>query len=405
MKPPDSSPSSAAASDMSDMSDITRMEQPLLQAARDLPASEPAPALDAALLGAAASRAAKIRHQRFAGIAPSGATPTSKAPEISSALARFARWIFGEGEMPRTLGYALAACAFIGIALGLVLHANRDLSPVFPKGDVVAMQESEPEDMPEAAPAVAAPAVAAPSITTSAAMPESAVLAEERGARMAENKAADASVAFEFESARLPPEAKRSIASPSQLEAEADRPARRLAAPSSPAPEGGAEAAEREAPADAAARQRSGRQSWRQTHGAETREAADSPQNLGSASAVVAPTVAPAATSAPPVPAARASAAAESTSAAPAPVPAEEYRLSRSAGSSREEKLNKRSISEQESEKTPEADIDAELKRFLDLRRAGKEEEAELSIKQLRAKYPDHDIDERLRQLEGEERK
>ncbi|MCL2524089.1 MAG: hypothetical protein FWF20_04590 [Betaproteobacteria bacterium] len=54
---------------------------------------------------------------------------------------------------------------------------------------------------------------------------------------------------------------------------------------------------------------------------------------------------------------------------------------------------------------TADSDIDAQLKRILDLRRAGKEEEAALLLRELRARHRDANIDERLRRLEDEKNK
>jgi len=50
-----------------------------------------------------------------------------------------------------------------------------------------------------------------------------------------------------------------------------------------------------------------------------------------------------------------------------------------------------------------ETEIETELKQLLQLRRAGKEEEAQVLLRQLRERYPNDNIDERLRQLEKEE--
>lgn len=85
-----------------------------------------------------------------------------------------------------------------------------------------------------------------------------------------------------------------------------------------------------------------------------------------------------------PMPAARAS----------APVEAEAHPMEMKAAKAATETLVK----------TSDADIDAQLKRILELRRANREEEAGLLLKQLRALYPEANLDERLRQLESESR-
>jgi hypothetical protein len=53
----------------------------------------------------------------------------------------------------------------------------------------------------------------------------------------------------------------------------------------------------------------------------------------------------------------------------------------------------------------PEKEIETTLKRILELRRAGKKEEAQTLLQQLRERYPDEKIDKRLHKLENEENK
>jgi hypothetical protein len=290
------------------MRDMTRAEQALLQAARAMPQPEPAPAMDAAILNAAAQRAAEVRRQS-----------QQAFPKTSPALERFSRWLLGDGTRRGPFRYALATFLSAGIALGFVLHISREnaLAPEL-SGDVITMQAVAPEAAP-----------AAPEE-----MLESApVLAEENVAEiMAERKTADYAASSALNKA---------LPSPAQ-KADAEMAARRFAIP----------------PPSALATDREARRAE-------------------SGSPVAAPVAAP-------MPAARAS----------APVEEKAHPMEMKAAKAATDTLVK----------TSDADIDAQLKRILELRRANREEEAGLLLKQLRALYPEANLDERLRQLESESR-
>lgn len=293
------------------MSDI---EQPLLQAARDMQQPAPAPALDAAILDAAAQRAAEVRKARTVASEAPAAIP--KAPKKRSASDRFSRWLFGDGETRGHLWQTVAVGAFMGIAFGFLLHVNRETASTFPE---IAMMEPLP----------------APSAIVQREAPE-----EERAGRamrFAEEKPAEASARLE------------AIAT----EARTDSDQRAAASPVSPPAETYVQARSREAPSllvTAPVASPSPRQMER---GAEER-AADRYEDT------VVATLA-----------------------------------RRAAPSSAQDAVRAK-------ETDAETEIDAQLKRVLDLRHAGKEEDAQLLLRQLRARYPDIDIDKRLHEMESE---
>ena len=63
------------------------------------------------------------------------------------------------------------------------------------------------------------------------------------------------------------------------------------------------------------------------------------------------------------------------------------------------------SFEEADTEKAvPEKALEEALRRVLQLRREGKEEEAQKLLKQLRERFPDEKLEERLRRLEEEDK-
>jgi hypothetical protein len=194
-------PSLHSSSPTCDLADI---EQPLLQATRDLPHPEPNPALDAAILFAAAERAAEVRKARAAAMEAPAAIP--KTPKTSSLLERLSRWLFGNGELRGHFGQALAASVLVVVALGLVMQVNREISPGLPKSDVAMLTPPEPE--------TALPVEAAEKMQESAA----AFVARDRaGMEMAASSAA-----LESESDRGRSAALRAPASMEQREAKTE---------------------------------------------------------------------------------------------------------------------------------------------------------------------------------------
>ena len=375
MNPPDPAPPFTATSD------ITHAEQALLQAARAMQQPEPAPALDAAILNAAAQRAAEVRFQAQTDAATEVPTKTlycryqQVSPKTWPALERFSRWLFGDGEVRGHLRQALATCLVAGIALGFVLHVNREnaLAPAL-SGDVVAMRPAPPE---------AAPSLAAPEEM----LEPAPVLAEENAAEMAEDRAADKKYLAALESKS----AERQSAIPGSLS-------------NVPSPSPSAEAARtfpaREMDAEARSRitEKSEARKW--SIPASSQEASGLPQKP-----VPAPATAP-------MSAARERSIemepAPTAPEIPAPPPAAPSMRGGITSSEAEKADSNKKISipeqdKRDSKKTPEADIDTQLRRILALHRAGREKEAEHLLKQLRVEHPNRNIDERLRQLKSRE--
>lgn len=179
MKPPVHSSPSLAADDAADTG------QPLLQAARELQQPEPGPALDTAILRAAAERAAEVRKARAEAVTDAitvadlpktqKTVAASESVRKHSILERFSRWLLGDGETRGHLGQAVAASVFMGIAVGVVLQAPREntLSPALSERDIVIMK---PEETPT--PAAEPPATAAEKMQEKAAALERESIAE-----------------------------------------------------------------------------------------------------------------------------------------------------------------------------------------------------------------------------------
>lgn len=313
MKPPVHSPSPAAESDMADI------EQPLLQAARDLPQAEPGPALDAVILEAAAKRAEEVRQART--VATEAPAAILKAPKIRSILERFSRWFFGDGEMRGHFGQAIAASIVAGIVLGIVWQADRENAPALPE---VAMMAPAP----------------APAAITQGEAPKEALA--RKAMPPTEKKTVEASTTMDsIAAATKADKVQLTTASPAPPSSAAARSRGRVAEVESlPAAEPmPVQAAALAPPMEEAAERRAG--------------------DVGTAVAPLAKPIAP---------------------------------------SPMQDAAKAREIN-------GEAEIEAQLKRILDLRYAGKEEEAQRLLSQLRMRYPDGNIDERLRQREKEESK
>ncbi|MDR0777105.1 MAG: hypothetical protein LBE81_10795 [Azonexus sp.] len=299
-------------------------EQPLLQAARDLPQAEPGPALDAAILGAAAQRAEEVRRARIIATEVLAANPS--AVQTRPLLARFSCWLFGDGERHGHFRQALAASIVAGIALGIVWQAERENVPAV--SDVAMMEP--------------APSTAAPALEPAPATITQAEAVEEMPARKA------------MPPAREKPAAVSAMMDSTAVETKVDKVQLAAASPPLPPP-----------PAEARGQDR----------------AAELPP-------AAAPMPAPAAPSAPPM---------EEVA---------EYRADRSRAApmaARQAAPAPVQEAAKAQEMDAEGEIDAQLKRILELRRAGKEEEVQALLRQLRARYPDGNIDERLRQREKKE--
>ncbi|MDR1995588.1 hypothetical protein [Azonexus sp.] len=305
------------------MADI---EQPLLQAVRDLPQPEPGPALDAAILSAAAKRAEEVRKART--VATEVPATILKVPKTRSTLERFSRWLFGDGQTRGHFKQAVAASIIAGIALGIVWQADRENASALPE---VAMMEPAPAPTPSPAPSA---------ITQGEAL-------KERLARKA------------MPPAEKKPAAASATADSIAADTKADKVQLAVASPALPPPaaaRGQDRAAEAEpspaavsVPAQVAAL------------APQTEEVAE--RRVGGVGAAA---IAPLAK-------------------AVAPSPAQD--------AAKGQEIN------------AEAEIEAQLKRILDLHHAGKEEEAQRLLSQLRVRYPGGNIDERLRQREKEESK
>ena len=291
------------------MADI---EAPLLQAARDLQAAEPDPALDAAILNAAAQRAQQIRQ----------AQPlAAKTPKTPSMPERLSRWLFGDEQRRGHFRQALAAAIVAGIALGIVWQAVRAPGPPMPE---LAMMEPPPPPPFEIAP-------------------------EEAPKEMAERRA-------------MPSAGKRNAQTPAtadSIAAKTQADQIQFAAPSPASPP----------PAATLGRARMMES-----------------ESLPAAEAM-------------PAPATQMEEAAQQRAggvAAMAP-------LARTAAPSPAQEAEKAGEMKANAYANAEAEIETQLKRILDLRRAGKEEEAQELLRQLRARHPEGHIDERLRQREKEQ--
>jgi hypothetical protein len=329
---------------MSDMADAE-----LLQAARDTQQPAPAPALDAAILNAASQRAAEVRKARTIAAEAPAAIP--KTPKTRSLLERFSGWLFGDGETRGHLWQTAAVGVFMGVALGFILQANRETAPAFPE---MAMMTRPP----------ASPAIM-------------------QGETPKEEPARRAMPPAEEKPAEVP-EAARAIVSEAQAraEAQAERQQQRAAASPVRSPEAAdAIAAEARARTEAQYQRAAASPASPPPEAARRQDRAVEAEPLS----VTAPIAAPPSRQ----PMARAAEERadrySGIAAAPAaPSPARNAGRSDLAGEE-------------------ETEIDAQLKHILDLRRAGKEEEAQRLLRELRARYPDIDIDERLRQREKEE--
>ena len=334
MKPSVHPPSSTVMNEM--------VDSELLQAVRELPQPEPKPALDAAILSAAAERAAEIRKARSNTVVAATKTPElgRNAADIAqdrkthSVLERFSRWLLGNGEGRGHLWQTVAASVFIGVTLGFMMqvYQEKELPSGVSKTDLAMLTPPAAE---------ATPPIAAREI-----MPEDRPAFAEKDGAMMEMEAK--SLAFKSEAARrestplaIPPPASalpaqaplaREAREEKRMAEEGERYTDRLAA---------------EMPTPAAARAR------------------------GVAAAV--------------------GAEADARAASPSE-PTSPYEARRMQNRAAAERIN--------SETPPETEIDTQLKRISELRRDKKEEEAEALLRQLRTRYPGIDIDKRLRQLE-----
>ncbi|MCL2831357.1 MAG: hypothetical protein FWD77_11595 [Betaproteobacteria bacterium] len=343
------------------------VEQPLLQAAREMRQPEPGPALDALILEAAAKRAAEIRQARVEAAA-STAPNLPKTPGKSSALERFSRWLLGDGQMRGHLGQAVAASVFIGVAIGLVLKVEQESSLSSPLSESNALIMEPPP--PKVAPPLASPGQAREKNL------DKAMRAAEENRAKTPGTAPQKPKPMEPASVALPAQEKEGMARKAAMQqkaqdrvAESDAAMDTLSKPPPPPP---------------------------------AAVAFPPPSPSPSLPAAKTPAVAPPASL-------EISAQQEETKPAyadrntPATVPATLAPLDRAQTPARSRKADTEATPKMEIHAEIDAEIDAQLKRILDLRRAGKKEEAELLLRQLRARYPEANIDESLRRLEREE--
>ncbi|MDR0247940.1 MAG: hypothetical protein LBI16_06075 [Burkholderiales bacterium] len=351
MKPPAHSPSPTTMSDMADAE--------LLQAIRDMPQPEPEAALDAAILDAAAKCAAEVRKAR-AGVSFSTSPTVLKTRKNRSVFDRFSRWLFGDGETRGHLGQMVAAGVFMGVVLGFVLQANREnvFSPALSDKDIAMMKPAPSITTPEETPERMMPSgegkipemeLQRPTSAAPPPMPATLAPVQVEKREVAAAPVAALEVASSARTSSAPEaSAKTGIAEETQLAVASPLPQEVLQKPmSAPA------ASPMLAMSDSASVLADGVGAEEATASATIPAAA--PETLAAAS----------------------------SSRVAAPFPA-------------------RSAARGDLTKEKEAEIDAQLKRVLDLRRAGKKEEAQLLLRQLRARYPDTDIDERLRRRESE---
>ncbi|MCL2309927.1 MAG: hypothetical protein FWC42_06590 [Proteobacteria bacterium] len=352
MKPPTHSPSPTAMNDMDDVE--------LLQAARGMQQPALAPALDAAILNAAAQRAAEVRTARATVASASLSAP--KALNVRSAFDRFSHWLLGSSSGHGHLGQMVAAGIFLGVALGLILQANREniFSPP-PSENTVAMANPELSvAMPEktTSPVEEKAAEAEPPRQVSTVPATSTTPAP---APMLEVKKTEAATSVAIPDASLDATSRARMPSASETRPQAGIAEEAQPAAASPPPQ-------------------------------EALQTSPKPTPI--------PAPAPSPVSAKPAPAPVLADRMDAAVAPASPPPAEALAMPPvGAGASPAQGATKN-----EAAKEKEAEIDAQLRHVLDLRRAGKEEEAQLLLRQLRARHPDIDIDERLRQREENEK-
>ncbi|MCL2625591.1 MAG: hypothetical protein FWD46_02070 [Cystobacterineae bacterium] len=128
---------------------MEKTEQALLQAARNLQQPQPGPALDAAILHAAAERTAEIRRARTSAAVVKTATAVAQTPPTHSFVQRFSLWLLGKGEIRGHLRQVLAVGACVGVALVLVLNVPWEnvggLPQYAPSESTMAVSAAEPE--------------------------------------------------------------------------------------------------------------------------------------------------------------------------------------------------------------------------------------------------------------------
>jgi len=182
-------------------------EQSLLQAARDMDQPAPAPALDAAILDAAARRAAQIRAARAATASP-------------SAWQRLSRWLFGDGERRGHFRQAVAASLVAGVALGLALQVGRETAPASPEAVIT-------KPPPPAAPA----ATAQEDASARAAPPVAKKRAEASADRLRQHAVPSPPPQAEARQAAEPLPAAAPAPAPARMESQAAPPAGALPSP------------------------------------------------------------------------------------------------------------------------------------------------------------------------------